>query len=154
MKLSENGNSLIKNFEGLRLHAYQDIAGVWTIGYGSTKYLNGKAIKRGDKLADEIEADTLFKSTLKIYVDAVNYGVKVPLSQNQFDALVSFTYNTGTGVMTRSTLIKQLNTGNYQAAANQFLVWNKIKDPTSGKKITSKTLTNRRGQERDLFLKP
>jgi lysozyme len=153
MKLSTSGIKLIKSFEGLRLHAYKDIAGVWTIGYGSTRYQDGKAIKPNDKLANETAAADLFGITLNTYVNAVNKGVKVALTQNQFDALVSFIYNVGTGAVISSTLFKMLNAGNYQGAADQFLLWNKITDPKTGKKVPSKTLTNRREQERELFLK-
>jgi lysozyme len=152
MKISDKGLALIKKFEGLRLNAYKDIAGVWTIGYGSTKYTNGDTVKPGDKLTDESQADELFKHTLSQYMNAVKNGVKVLLTQNQFDALVSFTYNVGTGAMMKSTLKKELNAGNYINAANQFLVWNKITDPKTGKKVISKTLSLRREKERALFL--
>jgi lysozyme len=152
MKLSPHGIKLIKSFEGLKLSAYKDIAGVWTIGYGSTHYQDGRAVKSADKLTDEAQANTLFLNTLNKYAEAVNKGAKVALTQNQYDALVSFIYNVGTGAVTSSTLFKMLNAGNYQNAADQFLLWNKITDPKTGKKIASKTLTLRRGQERALFL--
>lgn len=152
MKLSDHGISVIKNFEGLRLNAYSDIAGIWTIGYGSTKYADGKPVKPGDKLANEQQADTLFRTTLTNYVNAVNKGIKVFVTQNQFDALVSFTYNLGTGVIITSTLIKKLNSGDYIGAADQFLIWNKFTDPNTGEKVVSKTLSQRRKQERTLFL--
>jgi lysozyme len=152
MNLSEHGIKVIKNFEGLRLNAYRDIAGIWTIGYGSTKYADGKPVKCGDKLANEQQADTLFRTTLTNYINAVNKGIKVFLTQNQFDALVSFTYNLGTGVIITSTLIKKLNSGDYIGAADQFLIWNKITDPKTGEKVVSKTLSQRRKQERTLFL--
>jgi lysozyme len=152
MKLSNSGVALIKGFEGLRLNAYKDIAGVWTIGYGSTRYEDGRAVRSGDKLTDETQANTLFINTLSKYVGAVNKGVKVALTQHQFDAFVSFVYNVGTGMVNTSTLFKKLNTGDYKGAADQFLAWNKITDPKTGKKVPSKTLTIRRGQERALFL--
>src|ERR1700730_5054272 len=109
MKLSEHGLLVIKNFEGLRLEAYRDIAGVWTIGYGSTRYHDGKTVRPGDKLASEGQADALFRNTLGQYEDAVNQHVKVPVNQNQFDALVSFTYNEGTGALAESSLLTLLN---------------------------------------------
>jgi lysozyme len=154
MKLDTAGLQLIKNFEGLRLRAYQDTAGVWTIGYGSTRYGNGLPVKKGDLLGSAAAADQLFTQTLIYYQDAVNRAVKVPLTQHQFNALVSFTYNEGTGALQSSTLLKYLNAGNYQAAADQFLVWNKITSPATGKKVVSSTLVQRREQERALFLKP
>ncbi|MES2268656.1 MAG: lysozyme [Bacteroidota bacterium] len=152
MTLSKHGLSIIKNFEGLRLNAYKDIAGVWTIGYGSTKYVDGRAVKKGDKLTDEPGAEALLKNTLNVYTNAVNKGAIVPLTQNQFDALVSFIYNVGVGAVKSSTLFKKLNEGDYTGASEQFLLWNKITDPNTGKKVISKTLTQRRGQERALFL--
>ena len=80
----------------------------------------------------------------------VNDAVKVTLNQNQFDALVSFTYNTGTA--SGKTLFEKLNAKDYTGAADQFLVWDKITDPQTGEKITSKVLSKRRAQERALFL--
>ena len=88
MKLSEKGKDLIKSFEGLRLGAYRDSAGIWTIGYGSTRYHDGKAVRPGDHLADETQALSLLDNTLGPYEKAVLNAVKVPLTQNQFDALV------------------------------------------------------------------
>ena len=152
MKLSDQGIALIKSFEGLRLNAYQDAAGIWTIGYGSTRYINGTAIKPGDHLTGIPQANELFKVTLSRYVNAVNNGVTVSLSQNQFDALVSFVYNVGTGVVGSSTLFKKLNNADYMAAANQFLLWDKITDPHTGNKVICKTLSQRRAKERALFL--
>jgi lysozyme len=152
MKLSERGINLIKTFEGLRLSAYRDIAGTWTIGYGSTRYPDGRAIKPGDRLADEAQAAALFSHTLGQYEDAANSYVTVPLSQHQFDALVSFTYNEGTYALKKSTLLKKLNEKDYQGAADQFLVWNKITDPHTGQKVPSSTLKERRYAERKLFL--
>src|SRR5271155_5310847 len=116
MQLSENGIEIIKNFEGMRLSAYRDAAGVWTIGYGSTRYHDGKQVKPGDQLASEVQADALFRNTMGQYEDAVNEAVKVPLTQNQFDALVSFTYNEGTGALQGSTLLVKLNEKNYAEA--------------------------------------
>ncbi|HTD97929.1 MAG TPA: lysozyme [Mucilaginibacter sp.] len=152
MQLSDHGIKAIKNFEGLRLTAYRDSAGVWTIGYGSTRYHDDKAVKPGDKLANEVQATALFNNTLAQYVDAVNNYVKVPLTQNQFDALVSFTYNAGIGALRNSTLLKKLNASDYSGAADQFLFWNKITDPHTGEKVVSNVLKARRTEERGLFL--
>jgi lysozyme len=154
LTLSPSGLALIKKFEGLRLSAYRCIAGIWTIGYGSTYYRNGTSVKKGDKLADIHQADELFKYTLQHFEQAVNQLVQVPLTQNQFNALVSFAYNAGTNALGKSTLLKLLNQGNYEAAAKQFLIWNKITDPATGKKIVAPDLTRRRIVESELFLKP
>lgn len=80
--------------------------------------------------------------------------MKVPLTQNQFDALVSFTYNEGTGALKESTLLARLNEKNYHEAAAQFLAWDKITDPKTGKKVIWNTLVQRRRQESRLFLSP
>lgn len=154
MQISTNGLNIIKNFEGLSLSAYRDEAGVWTIGYGSTRYHDGIAIKPGDKLANETQADALLRNTLGQYVDAVNSHVKVQLTQNQFDALVSFTYNVGTGGFEESTLLIKLNEKNYTEAAAHFLAWDKITDPKTGRKIESEILFKRRQEESLLFLTP
>lgn len=152
MQLSDHGFAVIKNFEGLRLIAYRDVAGVWTIGYGSTRYHDGKAVKPGDKLANKMQADALLRNTLGQYTDAVNKFVKVPLTQNQFDALVSFTYNLGTNALHESTMLIKLNEKNYAEAAANLLAWDKITDPRTGKKVTCNTLFERREQESRLFL--
>ena len=154
MQLSENGFRIIKNFEGLRLTAYRDAAGVWTIGYGSTRYHDGKQVRPGDKLASEIQADALFRNTLSQYENAVNQSVKVPINQNQFDALVSFAYNEGTGALETSTILIKLNEKNYAEAAAHFLAWDEITDPKSGKKVVLETLVQRRKEESKLFLTP
>jgi lysozyme len=151
MTLSKHGEDLIKQFEGLKLDAYRDSAGVWTIGYGSTRYHDDRKVKAGDKLVNENQADALFKNTLGQYVTAVNDYVTVILSQNQFDALVSFTYNEGIGALKKSTLLKKLNAGDYDGAAYQFLLWNKITDPVTGNKIALDALIKRRAKERQLF---
>jgi lysozyme len=152
MKLSQQGEKLIKSFEGLRLTAYRDVAGVWTIGYGSTRYHDGRTVRPGDKLTSDVQATALFTNTLSQYENAVNSYVHVPLTQDQFDALVSFTYNEGTYALKESTLLKKLNQKDYAGAADQLLVWNKITDPQTGQKVTCDTLTSRRAAERNLFL--
>jgi lysozyme len=152
MQLSNHGYAIIKNFEGLRLSAYRDAAGVWTIGYGSTRYHDGKQVKPGDQLASEVQADALFCNTMGQYENAVNEAVKVPLTQNQFDALVSFTYNEGTGALQGSTLLVKLNEKNYPETAAHFLAWDKITDPKTGNKIICDTLAQRRRKESQLFL--
>lgn len=154
MQISTQGLNIIKNFEGLSLSAYRDEAGVWTIGFGSTYYHDGKKVGPGDKLANEIQADALMRNTLGQYEDTVNNHVKVPLTQNQFDSLVSFTYNVGTVGFEESTLLIKLNEKNYAEAALHFLAWDKITDPKTGKKIVSEILLQRRREESRLFLTP
>ena len=143
--LSNNGMSLLEQFEGLRLEAYLDSAGIATIGWGSIKYPNGNKVKLGDKIT-KAQAKEYKLHDLKEFESTVNTSVKVPLTQNQYDALVSLSYNIGSGAFKNSTLLKRLNSGDYKGAAEQFLAWNKV----SGKKVQG--LVNRREAERNLFL--
>ncbi|SEO34068.1 lysozyme [Acinetobacter sp. yr461] len=145
MSLSVEGVNQICNFEGLKLSAYDDGTGVWTIGYGTTRYPNGKRVSEGDRCTLE-QAKTYMQHDLKIFEHAVNSSVKVPLKQNQFDALVSLTYNIGVGAFKHSTLLKKLNSGDYKEAANQFDVWVNA----GGKRLQG--LVNRRAMEKKLFL--
>jgi lysozyme len=117
MKLSINGLRLIKDFEGCRLHAYRDSAGVWTIGYGHTP-----GVKQGDVI-DKVEAEGLLLEDSLIAEDAVNRLVKVHLSQYQFDSLVSLVFNIGETAFARSTLLRKLNAGDYHGAAEEFSRW-------------------------------
>jgi lysozyme len=151
MQLDTNGKNLIKGFEGLKLNAYQDLGGVWTIGYGSTRYANGAPVKKGDKLLNRECADDLLDRTLSDYEDAVNNHVKVALTHGQFNALVDFTYNEGDGALEKSTLLKKLNSGDYEGAAEQFLVWDEV--TVKGKKAVNEDLVKRRQKERAMFLK-
>ena len=116
-QLSENGAEFIKQFEGLRLTAYNDGTGVMTIGYGHTG-----DVKAGETIT-QAQADSYFNADVKWAVDAVNNAVKVELQQNQFDALVSFTYNVGEGAFKSSTLLKDLNTGDYKSVPSQLDRW-------------------------------
>lgn len=146
MLVSVPGLAAIQRHEGLRLDAYQDSAGVWTIGYGSTKYADGTPVRQGDMLQSNAAADALFRETLREYESAVSRSVLVPLSQPQFDALVSLAYNIGTQAFRDSTLLKRLNTHDYAGAANEFLRWNKA----GGQALEG--LRRRREAERALFL--
>ncbi|WP_441368263.1 lysozyme [Acinetobacter lwoffii] len=146
MHVSPSGVDLICNFEGLRLKAYDDGVGVWTIGYGTTKYPNGIRVKKGDTCTLD-QAKAYMQNDLKAFEQTVSSAVKVPINQNQFDALVSLAYNIGSTAFKNSTLVRQLNEGNYNAAANQFNVWVNA----GGKRMQG--LVNRRAAERTLFLK-
>jgi lysozyme len=132
----------IKTAEGLRLTAYKDGGGVWTIGYGHT----GADVREGLTIPLS-EAERLLTRDLRVAEGHVNEAVKVKLTQNQFDALVSFVYNVGGGAFRSSTLLKLLNAGDYEGAANQLPRWNK----DNGKVVNG--LTNRRHEERELFLR-
>ncbi|MCK4087579.1 lysozyme [Acinetobacter radioresistens] len=146
MHVSPSGVDLICNFEGLELEAYDDGVGVWTIGFGTTKYPNGIRVKKGDTCTLG-QAKVYMQHDLKVFERAVREAVLVPLNQNQFDALVSLAYNIGTNAFKNSTLVKRLNEGNYKAAANQFDVWVNA----GGKRMEG--LVKRRAREKALFLK-
>jgi lysozyme len=137
---SLTGIQLIKEWEGWRDKAYLCPAGKWTIGYGHTK-----TAKRGMVISKE-NGEKLLREDLQVYENAVNRLVTVPLNQNQFDALVSFTYNVGRGAFSQSTLLRYLNNGHYDAAANQFTKWVN----GGGKELPG--LVARRETERTLFL--
>jgi lysozyme len=143
-KTSEAGKNLIKEFEGFRAKAYLCPAGVWTVGYGTTR-INGNKVTEDTQLTTE-EADIFLEQDLKSFEDAINKNVDVELTQNQFDALVAFVYNVGVGNFQKSTLLKILNRGEYDAASEQFLRW----DKAGGKKLAG--LTRRRKAEQKLFL--
>lgn len=145
MQTSEKGIALIKQFEGCKLTAYQDSVGVWTIGYGWTQPVDGKLIRTGMTIKQET-AERLLKTGLVSYENDVSRLVKVNLTQGQFDALVSFTYNLGARSLSTSTLLRKLNSGDYAGAADEFLRWNKA----GGKVLNG--LTRRREAERALFL--
>ncbi|HGD3421913.1 TPA: lysozyme [Enterobacter hormaechei] len=145
MQTSEKGIALIKEFEGCKLTAYQDSVGVWTIGYGWTQPVDGKPIRAGMTIKKET-AERLLKTGLVSYESDVSRLVKVGLTQGQFDALVSFTYNLGARSLSTSTLLRKLNAGDYAGAADEFLRWNKA----GGKVLNG--LTRRREAERALFL--
>ena len=146
MKTSQSGINLIKVFEGKRLNAYDDGVGVWTIGFGTIKHPNGVHVKKGDTCTDS-QAESYLKNDLVKFENAINKLVKVPLNQNQFDALSSFTYNLGETNLSSSPLLKKLNAKDYTGASNEFLKWNRA----GGKVLNG--LVRRREAERNLFLK-
>lgn len=117
MKTSAAARAAIFGFEGCRKQAYQDSAGVMTIGVGHTK-----GVKAGQSCTDA-QAQVWFTQDLEDAEAAVEQLVKVPLTQGQFDALISFTYNLGAGNLKSSTLLKHLNAKNYSAACGQFKLW-------------------------------
>ena len=145
MKTSKTGIALIKHFEGLKLQSYLCPAGVWTIGYGHTK-----GVKEG-MIITETKADELLKEDLAYFEDCILTFADVELTQNQFDALASFTFNLGEGALRKSTLLKKLNAGRLQEAADEFLRWDKARDE-NGKLKPLAGLTKRRYAERALFL--
>ncbi len=108
MQPSQNCYSLIKQFEGLYLEAYDDTLGVITIGYGTIKYPNGEKIKLGDTCT-ETEAEQWLELEVNEKATGVDKAIKeVPINQGQYDSLVSFAYNLGIGALQGSTLLKKL----------------------------------------------
>ena len=139
MEISAKGLDLIKKFEGLELESYLCPADVWTIGYGSTK-----GVKEGMSITEE-EAEALLKKEAQEYCDYVKEHVSVTLTQNQFDALVSWTYNLGPRNLKNSTLLEVLNKEEYDKVPEQILRWTKA----AGKELNG--LVRRRQAEADLF---
>jgi len=145
-KLSQKGLELIKSFEGLSLKPYVCAGGINTIGYGNTYYTNGKKVTLQDKPITKEQAEELIKHSLSTYEKAVDSFCRDDISQSQFDALVSFAYNVGTGNLQKSTLIKKVNANPQdQTIKDEFLKWNKA----NGKVLTG--LTRRRQAEATLY---
>lgn len=139
-KISQKGIDLIKKFEGCELQAYLCPAGVWTIGYGHTA-----GVYSGMKIT-AAKAEAYLKADLVEFENSVNNLVKVKITQNMFDALVSFAFNLGSGSLANSTLLAQLNKGNVKMAANEFDKW----IYADGKILPG--LVDRRAAEKKLFL--
>ena len=148
MKISEKGLAMIESFEGCLLKASNKLDGVWTIGYGQTGRYYGKRVRRGMTTTKAEAHAWLRDHSIKTYEDAVTQAVKVPLNQNQFDALVSFTYNVGVGALKQSTALRRLNAGDYTGAADALTMWTKC----NGKVLAG--LVRRRKEERALFMTP
>lgn len=146
MKTSQVGIDLIKKEELFMHKAYRCPAGVLTIGYGHTR-----GVKEGDMIT-KAQGEEFLKEDLQ-YAESVVNAQKLNLSQNQFDALVSFVFNVGSGNFQKSTLLKKAKVNsNDLTIANEFAKWNKAKDKT-GKLVELNGLTNRRKKESDLYFK-
>jgi lysozyme len=139
VNLGAAGRALIQSFEACKLYSYQDQRGVWTIGWGHTLGVVPY------QTCTQAEADAWFVQDTQAAVNAVTRTVDVALTQNQFDALVSFTYNVGVGAEASSTLLKLLNQGKFGLAAAQFSFWNHVDGQVDA------GLTRRRAAEQALF---
>lgn len=146
MRTSDTGIALIKKWESCRLQAYQDQRGIWTIGYGHT----GAGITENAHWR-QTDADMHLLIDLRETEDLLGKYVSVPLNQNQFDALVSLVFNIGIQNFRRSTLRCVLNKGQYEAAAAEFVRWDK--ETIQGVLHEAQGLLNRRTEEEDLFCK-
>ncbi|WP_438721449.1 lysozyme [Bartonella rochalimae] len=145
-KISKNCLNYLKKWEGLRLHAYRDASGIWTIGYGHTKKA-GKPIVFEGMVITERKAETILLTDLRQYEQAVEKAVYVDLSDEQFGALVSFCYNIGITAFQNSTLLKKLNKGDYESVPIELQKWTKA----GGKRL--KGLVHRRAAEAGLCAK-
>lgn len=149
MKLSQDGIEFIKSLEGCKLNAYQDSAGIWTIGYGIIQYEDGTPVKKGDMISQqrandllEYEVDKKTKSLAAYLPDG--------LKQNQIDSLISLCYNIGVGAFAKSTLLKKIKSNpNDPTIREAFLMWNKAK--VKGKLTVVDGLTARRTKEADHY---
>lgn len=152
MKISENGLKLIQEFESFVANPYLDSARVWTIGYGSTYYPNGKKVTGKDKpitkeYAEIIQRHVIATDFEPIVNDLLEQEITSGfITQNMYDAILSLTYNIGVNGFKKSSVLKHLKNGDKLSAGNAFLLWNK-----AGGKVL-KGLVNRRKKERELFL--
>lgn len=140
----------IKNKEGLRLEAYQDSAGIWTIGYGTIRYDSIRPVKKGDVItmaqAEQLLANEILEKSAK-----VNVAIKpIELSQNKYDALVSFAYNAGIGALITSTLLKRVKANpDDDTIRDGFMMWDKAH--VDGQLVEVQGLKNRRAEEADMY---
>lgn len=144
MKTSDRGIAFIKRWEGVRLRAYQCSAGVWTIGVGHTAAMGDPKPVDGMKIT-ESEADAILRRDLSAIEKDVASCLNVVVSQRQFDVLVSFVFNVGIGAFRKSTLLKKLNSGDYEAVPSELMKWTRA----GGKVVQG--LVNRRKAEADYW---
>ena len=152
MKTSENGLKLIQEFENFEAKPYLDSARVWTIGYGSTYYPNGKPVTGRDKSITREYAETIQRNVIATdFEPVINELLEKEIAsgfitQNMYDAIISLAYNIGVNGFKKSSVLRLLKQGDKENASNAFLLWNK-----AGGKVL-KGLVNRRKKERELFL--
>lgn len=144
MKTSDHGIAFIKRWEGVKLNAYLCPANVWTIGVGHTAAMGDPKPVKGMRLS-EAEADMILRRDLKAIERDIIAVVKAPLSQGQFDTLVSFVFNVGIGAFRKSTLLKKLNAGDAKAVPSELMKWTRA----GGKVVQG--LVNRRRAEADMW---
>lgn len=145
MKLNKAGYDLIKTFEGFRSQAYQDSAGIWTIGYGNIRYEDFTRVKKGDKIS-YARAEEVFRFFADRFSAQVDAMITTPITQNQFNAVVSFAYNVGIGALSSSTLLKKINKNPKDPSiSSEFLKWVNA----GGKKIPG--LVIRRQKEAKIY---
>jgi lysozyme len=154
LKISDSGLQFIKRYEGLKKSVYLDVAGLKTVGYGhllTKPELSSNSVTIGgnkiflDRALTDAEVDTLLRQDIEPKAQTVRSTIKTPLTQSQFDALVSLCFNIGSGAFSSSTLAKDINAGNLEKAPGDFLVWCKA----GGKTVQG--LLNRRQAEASIF---
>ena len=139
----------IKKWEGLNLSAYQDSAGIWTIGYGSILYQNNIPVKKGDHITMDM-AESLLEWEVNLKSIAVNHAIHSAVNQNQFDALVSFAYNAGIGALQSSTLLRLVNANpSDPKITDAFMMWDKTH--VDGVLVVVQGLAKRRQAEAALY---
>ena len=148
MRTSAAGLALIKSCEGRYLNAYLCPAGVWTIGYGHTSAVGPPPVAAGDAVS-QAEADQILRADLRAVEDQVQDAVLVDLTQGQFDALVSFTFNLGIGAFKSSTLLKRVNEGNFDAVPGELMKWTKAR--ANGQLVDLPGLVKRRRAEAKMW---
>ncbi len=147
MIVNQAAIDLIKEFEGFEAKAYRDPVGIWTIGYGTTEMAGVGIDPKAGMTITQDDAERYLQLAVQKFAAKIEDMIDVPVTDNQFGALVSLGYNIGTGALAKSTVMKRLNAGDYQGAADAFAMWNKA----GGKVLPG--LTRRRAAERALFLK-
>lgn len=155
--VGENVEELIARLEGWRAEPYQDQAGLWTIGFGhlivpGDGFWHPDFNPTGKRSLTLEEGRALYDRDSTIAAHAVDSYVSVPLTESQRTALISLVFNIGVGNFSASTLLRKLNSGDYAGAAEQFDVWNKVREPGTGQLVVSNGLVKRRAQEKEIFL--
>ena len=153
MKTSPIAIEMIQTFESCRLDAYKDAVGIWTIGWGCIQYENGQKVKAGDTITAQRAEDLLLYEVL-LKESSVNILLQsAKVNENQFDALISFTYNVGVSALANSTLLSKLKRNAADPSIrDEFMKW--VKGTINGTLVTLPGLVKRRQAEADLYFTP
>jgi lysozyme len=145
--LPVSGKNLIKKWEGWSPVPYKDVAGLWTIGYGHL-ILPGESFTR----ITEVQGDALLEADMARTWNGIRAGFRRTPTENQRAAFLCFAYNVGASAFLNSTMLRKFNAGDVAGAAGEFDRWNKARDPKTGELVPVKGLTNRRSEEKAIFL--
>lgn len=149
-QISQRALNLIKEFEGFRADAYRDIAGIWTIGHGTTAAANVGVTPHAGMVITKDEAEWYLQKAVNRFAAQVEGMLKAPANDNEFGAFVSLAYNIGPGAFSKSSALRHFNAGKKELAANAILAWNKA--TVGGRKQVVRGLARRREAEKALFL--